>query len=401
MDKITAEVQAFYEAYPYPPDGHVNCDGYHARLLLSYLQRTNDDSGRIHVLEAGCGRGLNLLAAAERQTDIDFTGVDINRVAIAEATHRSKQRGIDNLRYFICDLLDHESLPVREGGYQVILSYGVLTHLSNPLLGLRHISRLLAPQGVIAIMLDGSYGWQPLDRYLQALSIIDHDCRSMDRLSMARALADAAETTLFNGNCWQGTASVDDIEFADRCLHVHQKSYDIAGLWRLLDSAGLRFIRWLEPNDWEIRQVIDNPELLRLIDSIDDMKRFQLTERLKFLPKFTLLVSRREDKPRPQLLATEVAATQYAFNPQLMLERKGEHVEGCRLRGRRVDLNSHPLTHLVLDQAAQLSDEFPGQQLIDRLLKQNLGSQLIIQGIIHTVEHELLYRPHAVGDDLT
>ncbi|MEW8458817.1 MAG: hypothetical protein AB2653_00765, partial [Candidatus Thiodiazotropha endolucinida] len=102
-----------------------------------------------------------------------------------------------------------------------------------------------------------------------------------------------------------------------------------------------------------------------------------------------------------QLLATEVAATQYAFNPQLMLERKGEHVEGCRLRGRRVDLNSHPLTHLVLDQAAQLSDEFPGQQLIDRLLKQNLGSQLIIQGIIHAVEHELLYRPHAVGDDLT
>jgi SAM-dependent methyltransferase len=400
LDKITAEVQAFYEAYPYPPDGRVDWDAYHARLLLSYLQRESPVAGPIQVLEAGCGRGMNLLVAAENQPEIDFTGVDINRVAITEAAHRCAEKGLANLRYHYSDLLDRETLPAREGGYQVILSYGVVHHLSNPLQGLRNISRLLAPQGVIALMLDGSFGRQPLDRYLQALHLIDPEQRSNQRVSIARALAAAAETTLFKGNYWQGTATTDEVEFADRCLHVHQNSYDITGLWQLLDAAGLGFVRWLEPNDWEIGRLIDDPDLARQIDLLDKDDQYRLIERLWFRPKLTLLAARRDDIPRLPLRAEQVATTRLTLSPQLSFDRSDNNGEVPRLRGRRVDLDSHPLLRETLSQAAHMSGEFSGQQLIERLLAQAEDCQLITQAILCLVEQDLLYRPHAESADL-
>lgn len=401
MDKITAEVQAFYEAYPYPPDGCVDGDGYQARLLLSYLQRDSKDTGSIQVLEAGCGRGMNLLAAAENQPDIDFTGVDINRVAIAEADRRRAQSGLGNLRYRYADLLNWGSLPARAGGYQVILSFGVVHHLSDPLQGLSNLSQLLAPHGVIAIMLDGSFGRQPLDRYLQALNIIDPGQRSIHRVPIARALAAAAETTLFKNNYWQGTAATDDIEFADRCLHVHQNSYDISGLWQLLDSAGLRFIRWLEPNDWDIRQLIDDPQLLCHMDSVNEVDQYRLIERLCFRPKLTMVVSRREDKPRMPLQAAQVESTRFTLSPQLTMEADDANGEVCRLRSRRIDLDDHPLSRPIIAQAAHLSDGFSGRQLIDRLTGQGKDSQLIIQGILYMVEQELLFHPHPESPGLS
>ncbi|MES9969758.1 MAG: class I SAM-dependent methyltransferase [Candidatus Thiodiazotropha sp.] len=394
MDKITAEVQSFYEAYPYPPDGRVDCDGYHARLLLSYLQRNVQDSGPVRVLEAGCGRGMNLQAAAEIQSDIDFTGIDVNRVAIAEADRRSAQSGLANLRYRYADLLDRGSLPALQGGYQVILSYGVVHHLSDPLQGLSTLNQLLASQGVIAIMLDGSFGRQPLDRYLQALNIVDPGQRSMDRVPIARALATAAETSLFKGNHWQGTAVTDDIEFADRCLHVHQHSYDIAGLWRLLESAGLRFIRWLEPNDWTIRRLIDDAQLLGHMEALNEVDQYRLIERLFFRPKLTMVVSKRDENVRKPLQAAEVASAWFARSPQLTLEADDARGGVCRLRGRKVDLDGHPLSRQILAQAADWPDGFSGRQLIDRLTLQGNDSQLIIQAVLYLVEHELLFRPH-------
>jgi len=41
LDKITESVQAVYEAYPYPASNAVDCNGYHVRLLLSYLKGTS------------------------------------------------------------------------------------------------------------------------------------------------------------------------------------------------------------------------------------------------------------------------------------------------------------------------------------------------------------------------
>ncbi|MCU7813045.1 MAG: class I SAM-dependent methyltransferase, partial [Candidatus Thiodiazotropha sp. (ex Notomyrtea botanica)] len=178
MDKVTSKVRAFYETYPYPPGGTVDCDGYHARLLLSYVEQPQGASEKLHVLEAGCGRALNLQAATRLQPDIDFTGIDINRVAIREAQQAASSEGLTHLRFAESNLLDASSIPAVKGGYDLILSYGVIHHLSDPLKGLIHLQESLATQGVIALMVDGSFGRQPLDRYRDALTKLGGEGRT-------------------------------------------------------------------------------------------------------------------------------------------------------------------------------------------------------------------------------
>ena len=168
MDKVTDSVRAFYEAHPYPPGDRVDLDAYQVRWLLSTIERGSTYDRPIQVLEAGCGRALNLRAAAAAQPDIRFTGIDVNRVAINEA---SASR-IGNLRLQTADLMQPGTLPAVPGGYDLILTYGVLHHLSDPPQGLRHLRGLLSPEGVLALMVDGRYGRQPLDRFLQALSFL-------------------------------------------------------------------------------------------------------------------------------------------------------------------------------------------------------------------------------------
>ncbi|MCU7814061.1 MAG: class I SAM-dependent methyltransferase [Candidatus Thiodiazotropha sp. (ex Rostrolucina anterorostrata)] len=114
MDKITTEVRAFYEAYPYPPEGQVDCDGYHGPLLLSYLQRTCSKLTRLQLLEAGCGRGLNLQTMAGKRTEVDFTGIDINRIAVQEATQRSKELVLQNMVDMLAEQ-DYEPQQVLQG----------------------------------------------------------------------------------------------------------------------------------------------------------------------------------------------------------------------------------------------------------------------------------------------
>ena len=109
MDRITHSVRAFYEANPYPPGERVDCDGYQVELLLSYLQRSADSGRPLQVLEAGCGRGLNLLAAAKAQPEISFQGIDISRVAIEEASQAALKQDLSNLRFQVADLMQPET----------------------------------------------------------------------------------------------------------------------------------------------------------------------------------------------------------------------------------------------------------------------------------------------------
>ncbi|MEJ2591930.1 MAG: class I SAM-dependent methyltransferase, partial [Candidatus Thiodiazotropha sp.] len=402
LDKVTSSVRDFYEAYPYPPDGSVDCDGYHATLLLSYVQRQAADSGcPLQVLEAGCGRGLNLRTAARLQPAVTFTGIDINRVAIEEASRAVASAGLDNLRFFTADLLDPASLPSLQGGYDLILSYGVIHHLSDPEAGLRRLRERLAPGGVLAMMVDGRYARQPLDRYLEARALLDDDAQSADaRMASARALARVAEASLFKGNCWQGTAAVDDVEFADRCLHVHETSYDIDGVWRLLAGAGLGFVRWLEPRDWSLDALAAEPALRQRFEALDAVTRYRLVERLCDRPKLTLIAACAETRPREPLAREAVAQTRFRLNPQLRPQAEPGNGR-YRLRAREAAAPGNRCEAVILAQARQLGRGFTGTEMARRLAADGFSRDTVFDALGALETREWLFRPHAASEDAT
>jgi 2-polyprenyl-3-methyl-5-hydroxy-6-metoxy-1,4-benzoquinol methylase len=393
LDRITAAVRAFYEAYPYPPGKDANCDGYHAQLLLSYLERPFDAPCSLQVLEAGCGRGVNLAAAAKQQRQHQFTGIDINRVAIDEASKKAVEQGASNLQFCVADLLNEATLPEYRTGYDVIISYGVLHHLSDPVRGLRQLTELLAPHGVMGLMVDGSYGRQPLDRYLQALEIIESkgggDGDDAKRFFHAQALARVAEQSIFKGNYWQGTAQVDEVEFADRCLHVHAQSYDIKGLWNLLESAGLSFVRWQEHADWSLEGMTNDPQLVEQLQKLDKMSRYQVIERLAYRPKLTLIAAKQGDSPRKRLLIDEILRCRLAINPQLKMCQS----DSCwRLRNRSMVVE--PAEEMILLQLKAFEEGVTSQVMLEHLAETGINQEQGIDLLYRMHNRELLYRPH-------
>ncbi|MCU7844393.1 MAG: class I SAM-dependent methyltransferase [Candidatus Thiodiazotropha sp. (ex Monitilora ramsayi)] len=396
MDKVTSKVRAFYETYPYPPGGAVDTDGYHARLLLSYIERPENATGKLQVLEAGSGRALNLLAAARLQPDVAFTGIDINRVAIREAQQKAVALGLENLQFAEGDLLNPASIPTVPGGYDLILSYGVIHHLSDPQAGLAHLRGRLAAHGAVGMMVDGSYGRQPLDRFRDALAFLERDDESVSSRDTARALSKIAEQTLFKGNYWQGTSSSDDVEFADRCLHVHENSYDIESINRLLADSGLRFIRWLEPADWSVTQFGEESLLQSLLSKLDAHQRYRLVERLFYRPKLIFMAAAMENSIRCPLRPESWEQVRFRINPQVRFFEREERLCRYQLRNREpVEIHSLCATQILSLRDLSQSD-MTATQITDDLSRQGQNRESVYQSLLDLETAELIYRPNTL-----
>ncbi|MET0027557.1 MAG: class I SAM-dependent methyltransferase [Candidatus Thiodiazotropha sp.] len=382
---MTDRVRAFYEAHPYPPGDVPDCDAYQGRLLLSYIERQHPVSASLKILEAGCGRGINLTQMAGAFPGDRFTGIDINRVAIREAAARVEHLGYTNLEFVEGDLLHSEGIPSVAGGYDVILSYGVLHHLSDPRQGLIRLTQHLAPEGVIGFMVDGRFGRQPLDRYREALDLID----PQGDPGIARSLARVAEQGIFRATPWQGTSEVDPVEFADRCLHVHETSFDIQGLWALLASADLRFIRWIEPRDWCVDGLSDDPDLDARLNALGEQSRYQVIERLAQRPKLTLVASRRERISRRELTRDSLSTAYLAANPQL--SRSPD--QGWRVRKGAWEPGLGHTQVRLLEHLAGVSRPVSAMVLIGQLTEWQLSRDQATDLLLTMQKQELLYCP--------
>jgi SAM-dependent methyltransferase len=370
-------------------------------LLLSYIERLDAMPEQLQLLEAGCGRGVNLTAAARLQPEDQFTGIDINRVAIEEASANAQRKGLSNLKFHNADLLDPATLPGVGRGYDVILSYGVIHHLSDPMKGLQQLTQQLAPHGVLALMLDGRYGRQPLDRLLQALEVVaPTDCAESDRESLARALAHIAEHGVFHGNCWQGTASENPVEFADRCLHVHEQSYDIEALWQLLDRAGLKFIRWIETDDWSVERLSDNVQLIDRLQLLEPIEAYRLIERLTYRPKLTLVVARKSEQSRQSLSREAFQFKRFCLNPQLKLFTDESGQQQWLLRGRTLPIAEHGLEHLLLMTASEIQGSFTCAYLIQQVTETSFGQEQGLDLFARLYDLECFYAPHLKDQDV-
>lgn len=403
MDDVTRAVQAMYQKFPYPSGAPAMRIGGDARLLLSYVELSRDGSQPIHALDAGCGRGVGLIGNASLQGDVQFTGIDINTVGISEAAQHAAERNLSNINFQYCDLMTLEGLTVPPGGFDVIYSSGVLHHLSDPKKGLMKLKEVLAPHGVISFMVYGSYGRQPLTRLIEGIDlVIPRDKPLEQRLHSGRMLAQVAEAALFKDTDWQGTAGVDDVEFVDRCLHVNEASYDISSLWKLLDDVGMRFVRWIEPEQWSVEKLINNDEALRAIKNLAEVDQFKLIERLFSRPKLELILCKDSNRSRLPLTPESIAGVFFSLNPDVtfLIEKRNlrgnqriEHLYYTLRGGERMVVEKGPLAQTLLLLIDQL-DPFSGISMIRALEQLGISQAESHRILIDLVEKEILYCPH-------
>lgn len=368
VDPITRDVRALYARHPYPSTPpQLRADSF-PRFLLGYLDRGAPDRP-LHILDAGCGTGAALIPIAALHPDCRVVGVDVSPAAVAAVREQARHRGLNNVEAHERDLMDLDGLlPLLDasaGGFDVIYASGMLHHLADPALGLAHLGRLLSPGGVLSLMVYGHHGRLPVTRIARAIELVEAararnepmapgngaapervDAGSSDggvddeRVAFARRLVTALGPGSVAQAPWDDGDTIDDVELVDRYLHVHARSYTVAGLRALIEAAGLRWLRWLEPRLWSPRHIFGPGPLADELEALPAPVRWNVIEQLFDRRSLEVLVTHPAARPRPAPTTASLAAAVIARNPQaavhLVERRMGAQgwIEGISVRVR-------------------------------------------------------------------
>src|SRR5947209_15336427 len=159
MEDVSTLVARQYEAFAYPqPFADLReqiAGGYHQvgdpALYGPVLWPSGRPSGALKILVAGCGTVQAAYTAYMSPAD-EVVGIDLSEASLAHERFLQDRHGLTNLKLFKGDLLDVGSLGMN---FDVILCTGVLHHMANPGAGLAALGDVLAPDGVIVVMLYG------------------------------------------------------------------------------------------------------------------------------------------------------------------------------------------------------------------------------------------------------
>lgn len=326
MDETTAAVRRMYEQYPYPSGQPANRVGSDAQLVLSYVQARRSGTGPLHVLDAGCGRGLGIIGAATLQPEVRFHGIDLNRVALQEARSAAQARGLANVTFQECDLMTLEGLETPAGGFDVIHSSGVLHHLSDPVAGLEGLRRALAPHGVINLMVYARHGRQPLINTARAAALLFREDEPLaQRIQPTREVAAVARSRVLAGTSFEETFQVDEVELVDRLLNVNETSFDIPAMWDLLEGAGLRFVRWIEPADWDTARLVPHEGLRARLGALAPVDRYRFIELLWHRPGFEMILAHAATEPAAEPTGGELADFRFRLSPEVAIGSEVRH----------------------------------------------------------------------------
>ena len=265
MHETTRQVRAMYEKYPYPPRHPAEMMDMHPYLALSYLETRLPVEGKLKILDAGCGTGAICLGTALCNPLAHITAVDLNRQALQRIRAESLGLGLQNLQVEEVDLMTLEGLSSPSGGFDVIISSGVLHHLADPQTGLTQLAQHLAPGGVMRVMVYNRFGRQGLTRFVDGLDQLHQSRQELEaRLTLGRqVMRGLPEHSPVHAPPFSDGSAAGDEEFVDRYLNLSDRSYSTAEFMHMIEEAGLCFMRWWEPRQWGLEALSSDPTLRR------------------------------------------------------------------------------------------------------------------------------------------
>jgi len=287
-DAATPVVSAFYDRFPFPgdplqdgpPPGY-NWRWCHRSVLAAVHGGIPAGTEAPRILDAGCGTGVSTDYLCHLNPGAQVLGIDISDGALTVARERLQRSGAEaqvaSLRQEQRSLLDLAG----EGPFDYINSVGVLHHLDQPEAGLRSLAALLAPDGLLHLFLYADAGRWEIHRTQAALELLRAGTGA-EGLRLGRQLLE----TLPEGNRlarhhrerWAVDCAAD-ANFADMYLHPQETSYSLEGLFAFIETAGLQFAGFSNPEVWDPARLLQG-ELLDRARSLPARQQWALVEQL-------------------------------------------------------------------------------------------------------------------------
>ena len=100
------------------------------------------------ILIAGCGTGKQAIDTALTFKNAEITAIDLSKASLSYAIRKSKEIGIRNINFMMCDINDIVLLNKR---FDIIECVGVLHHMENPFIGWKKLASILNVGGFMFI----------------------------------------------------------------------------------------------------------------------------------------------------------------------------------------------------------------------------------------------------------
>jgi SAM-dependent methyltransferase len=229
----------------------------------------------LDVLIAGCGTN-QAAVFAYTNPGATVTAIDVSAASLEHHRFLKEKYGLKNLAL--------HRLPIEEVGslghdYDLVVSTGVLHHMTDPTAGMRALAARLRPDGVAAIMLYARYGRigvEMMQGVFRDLGL------AQDEPSLAVVKATIA--ALPQDHPLRSYMSVaPDLQFdagiVDTFLHGRDRSYTVADCLDLVASAGLVFQDWFLKSSYEPAASAGDP-FLTAVAALPEVQRWAVMERV-------------------------------------------------------------------------------------------------------------------------
>jgi SAM-dependent methyltransferase len=243
------EVRAFYEDHPYPApidsldehrDLYRNPDRRRAQALL--LSPTKKPRADQEILVAGCGTS-QAARHALREPDAHVTGIDVSETSLRHTRDLQLKYDLRNL--------DLHRLAIEQVGelgrtFDQIVCTGVLHHLPDPDVGLRSLRSVLAPDGVMHLMVYATYGRTGIYMMQQYCRLLGIRTSATDLRDLGASVGALASDHPIAGVLRRAKDFTYPDALADALLHPQDRSYTVSEVYAWLQRSGLSFGRWYE-----------------------------------------------------------------------------------------------------------------------------------------------------------
>lgn len=272
IDDATSQVvRAQYEANPYPrwvaplvpPPATSYLQGLAEAIGDEEAART-PDAAAPQILIAGCGTGRHALLTAGQFQTAEIIAFDISRRSLAYAMRKTREAGVDRIRYLHGDILQAHALGRQ---FDIVESVGVLHHLRDPLTGWRVLRGLVRPGGLMCIGLYSAAARKPINDRRERISTLGLTADSNGiRAGRASVHADAragdpTAHAIAHSKDFCSTSGCRDLLF-----HVQEQSLDLPTIGRWLEELDLDFLCFHgDPVNWA-RHAARNPKALESLD---------------------------------------------------------------------------------------------------------------------------------------
>ena len=285
---------AFYRAHPYPKVDRVESDSLlrdHLRYLAGACHLRGPTTGK--VLVAGCGT-REAVTWALSLPDHHIHAFDLSQRSIDIAARLATQLGVRDRITFTCG--DFTRLPLG-GPFDFISSYGVLHHLPDPPAGLAALQAVLAPGGLMALMVYNRSNRGPIEEAQRVLGLLAGDTSQADFEAIGTHAAETLKdgrhrlAHVFRQEC--ATRVQDPQHFADTLLNPRERCYTLPELVDFLGDAGLALRAPVMPVAWDCFGLLD-AALHGRFEALPLLERLEVADLLQ-APLFWVVAGRADE----------------------------------------------------------------------------------------------------------